>query len=199
MTLSNKIFAVVLSACLLDFQATSQKVERDAVLAAVPASRQLDILHELGLLPRNHREYPTRLEQFFVLKSPDQPDLFVVPMAFVHVPLGMQGQCGVYFVPDTTTHYFVSAFDPDDAGEKCYSVKAAGLMSDPGPRPRIIVIFDSAAADGNDSWVSCLFTWEDTKNQYVLDTHYDDWLNKQNPIPSTIAGIRAAIARKLKQ
>lgn len=149
----------------------------------------------------DHRALPPHViidpsfQKVYVLKARGKKDigLIAVDLAFessvTYQP--PPEQCGVLFIQANGANVFTPTLKAGlhQGFLNCGGVRAIGLSSDPGPRPRIIFIFNNTLLHGEESPIPFVFSWNLVAGIYNLDQRTTDWLLEQ-PRANTISQVR---------
>ncbi len=153
---------------------------------------------DLSLLPKGVSIDQPPSKQVFTLKAQGSPDLLVVPVLFWSEHIDPVTQCGVYFMQDKAASYYIQTIGLVElvGYVDCEKIKAVGVMTDPGPRPRLLFIFQGRAMAGNRDDYPFVLSWDENTMRYGLDKAVTNAIQENEPFPSTIAATRAVLARK---
>ncbi len=102
-------------------------------------------------------------------------------------------QCGIYFIPQKGEQTYVATVGPDYPAA-CGGTEGIGLMTDGGPRPRLIVLCSTYSGVGDRAVIPFILGWVPEKNMYQLDHSTSDWLLRQPGATDTIAKVRRMLA-----
>jgi hypothetical protein len=134
--------------------------------------------------------------QDFMLVYPDAPTITVVPVS-VLVSTGtdtQENQCGVYFLGPNKTSSFVPLWTKENvSAQNCFGIRAVGKMPDPGPRPRLLFLFENWNSAHEYKQPYLLF-WDDASGHYKLDRTTSHWLLEQTD-SETIAGLKRLLSK----
>ncbi len=151
-------------------------------------------------LPADARMEP-EFQQAFLLRAPGSESLGVVASYFNHEEnvsaKNPPEQCGMFFIKPNGENLYISTIGPnfEYGSNLCGAVRAVGTVADPGPRPRIIGIFNGTNMHGDEYPVPFLFTWNVRSNSYQLDTATSEWLRRQER-SNTIAQVRRLLQNR---
>ncbi len=115
--------------------------------------------------PRTYLEPHIEPGQTAKLVFSGATDLILVPVAYgggEKDNLRPHLQCGVYLLPRKGQQTYVSVIGPDFPA-LCEGTDAIGLMSDPGPRPRLIVLNQTLSDHGDEAVIPFILEWNETK------------------------------------
>lgn len=138
--------------------------------------------------------------QEFALDASGTKELIVVPTYFeFDPPVGSsdrRDQCGVFFLEPSGKSQYVSVMGrDDDYVSVCEGALATGTMTDPGPRPRLILIFNGSLPNGNDYPNPFVMYWSPATESYQVDVGISKWLIDQNNA-GTVSQIRHLLAHQ---
>lgn len=134
--------------------------------------------------------------QEFVLRARGVQDLLVIPLGFgVQSPQRGYYECGVYFSAPNGTNAYVPVAGHELYSDSCDDIPAVGLMHDPGPRPRLIVIATPYNLRGTFYRQPFILSWNTTAKQYEVDQKQSKWLANQ-PHADSIANVRKLLAQR---
>ena len=135
----------------------------------------------------------------YLLQSSDAEDLNIAPVEFQYDD-GPQEQgtlpkqCGAFFVKANGKSHYVPIVGPDYAThDMCEKIVAIGAMTDLGPRPRLIFIFELDNVHGTYYNLPYILAWNKVAEAYEVDSQTSDWLADQNK-RDTIAQVRRQLA-----
>jgi hypothetical protein len=145
--------------------------------------------------------------QVFSLVTPGQPDVLLVPVKFLHNEpseimensLVERDRCGLFVLPKEGRPSFVWTMD-DKTGlavDFCGGMTAIGTMPDESVRPRLIVLYHTYSPPQFEDTAAFVLVWDGVKGTYAVDKKTFDYLNGgSNPGVNTVAGVKAALARR---
>jgi hypothetical protein len=136
--------------------------------------------------------------QVFSLVASNAPELTILPVDFSvkRQKDEPQYQCGVLFLSPNGTSNFVLTSEQEDIQDSqiCENISAIGKMPDPGARPRLLLLFNFSAMNGNPYKKPYLLVWDETSNNYKVDRTTSHWLVEQTD-SETIAGLKRLLAK----
>ncbi len=189
--LRGKMISIVV---LLPFSYSAAAVGQ-AVLAHLPSSESARLRSSVDRkqLPKG-AEVKFLSDQEFVLKARGQENLAVISVAFRYSPVVTDlTQCGLYFIgADKITHYVAVSLG---APEGCTAITGVGLASEPGPRPRLIVVYEAPASRNGIFIEPVVLTWDRSKNLYAVDDPATVWISLQEGA-DTVPQIRHLLATR---
>lgn len=129
-------------------------------------------------------------KQAFVLNSETMVSLSIVPVDFV-APDGAtpRFQCGFYLVPSQGSQHYVSAIGGNEVDD-CEQLQAIGRAADPGPRPRLIFIYEVLSPHDDRGTYPYIFKWDTERETYLLNEEQSEWVARQKPYLYTIGRLR---------
>lgn len=131
----------------------------------------------------------------FLLKAMGAEDLGIVAIYFHYKPSEDKSappeQCGVFLVPQNGESSYIPVIGPDTqlGSPLCGGVRAVGASKDPGPRPRLIFIFDATNMHGKEYSSPWILSWNQASGTYHLDMPTTTWLWNQKTA-DTVPAIR---------
>lgn len=120
------------------------------------------------------------METEFVLRASGAEDLDVIPLGLdLASPQRESQECGIYFSAPNGTDAYVPVAGHEPHGDTCDGIPAVGLMRDPGPRPRLIVITTLINTHGTYYRQPFVLAWSTAAKHYEVDQTLSLWLAKQ--------------------
>ncbi len=134
-------------------------------------------------------------EQVFTLRASGFPDLTISPVTFVASPEASPwSNCGLYLTPSGQKQTFINLFGNDDPGH-CRGTQSIGLMTEPGPRPRLIIICRVISPRGPTDSEPIVLSWDAANRTYERNERQTDWLYNQGSAVGTVANVRRLLDR----
>ncbi len=169
---------------------------QSARLEHVPDGQVSASLLIWGLLPYSHVYLAPHIDtgQVAKLVAPGAPDLMLAAVEYadqsdIQPGIRPMSQCGIYFLPQGKPQRFVATVGPDYPAS-CDGTSAIALMTDSGPRPRLIVLCQTLSAHGDNAVIPFILSWSAKKDGYQLDRPASEWLLDQAVFLDTITKVR---------
>jgi hypothetical protein len=197
----NRQLGLILCATLAS--ASSGQTAREARLVALtPAQARAATDKIVTNTPKDQASPDASAGQNFVLRASGVEDLTLIPGDLTvnkpERPTIITMQCGLYVLNAQGKSDYIPVIGPDYKPYSwCEQLDGVGLAADPGPRPRVILIYLLRALSGRHYDLPFVLQWDASHSTYKFDIATSSWLAEHPPRP-TVAAVRSLLAREKK-